>query len=122
MDPTKWMPPIALYCPVVSTATATSSKNHLLALSAPTIFILPRCQPRSAAPRQLFLLQRNTEGNQFNRLSMPITQVPGPSKAVVDYAFHLIVTDSTPAVLENELPWLFNNGYTSVKVYMTYDL
>ena len=45
----------------------------------------------------------------------------GP-KAVVDYAFHLIVTDSTPAVLENELPWLFNNGYTSVKVYMTYDL
>ena len=45
----------------------------------------------------------------------------GP-KAVVDYAFHLIVTDPTPAVLDNELPWLFNNGYTSVKVYMTYDL
>ena len=43
-------------------------------------------------------------------------------KAVVDYAFHLIVTDPTPAVLEHELPSLFNNGYTSVKVYMTYDL
>ncbi|GIT47634.1 MAG: hypothetical protein Ct9H300mP13_4300 [Gammaproteobacteria bacterium] len=45
----------------------------------------------------------------------------GP-KAVVDYAFHLIFTDPTPAVLEHELPSLFNNGYTSVKVYMTYDL
>jgi dihydropyrimidinase len=45
----------------------------------------------------------------------------GP-KAVVDHAFYLIVTNPTPEVLENELPWLFNNGYTSVKVYITYDL
>jgi dihydropyrimidinase len=42
-------------------------------------------------------------------------------KAIVDYAFHLIVTDPTPDVLERELPALIAEGYTSFKVYMTYD-
>lgn len=42
-------------------------------------------------------------------------------KAVIDYAFHLIVTDPTPAVLEHELPALIDEGYTSFKIYMTYD-
>jgi dihydropyrimidinase len=40
---------------------------------------------------------------------------------VVDYAFHLIVTDPTKTVLEDELPALIRRGYTSFKVYMTYD-
>lgn len=43
-------------------------------------------------------------------------------KAVIDYAFHLIVTDPTPQVLGQELPALVREGYTSLKVYMTYDL
>jgi dihydropyrimidinase len=42
-------------------------------------------------------------------------------KAHVDYAFHLIVSDPTPDVLERELPALIAEGYTSFKVYMTYD-
>ncbi len=42
-------------------------------------------------------------------------------KALVDYAFHLIVSDPTPAVLNDELPALIAEGYTSFKVYMTYD-
>jgi len=42
-------------------------------------------------------------------------------KAVIDYAFHLIVSDPTPEVLEQELPVLIRSGYTSFKVYMTYD-
>ncbi|MBA7933856.1 dihydropyrimidinase [Klebsiella sp. RHBSTW-00215] len=42
-------------------------------------------------------------------------------KPVIDYAFHLIVTDPTPDVLENELPALIAEGYTSFKIYMTYD-
>jgi len=42
-------------------------------------------------------------------------------RAHVDYAFHLIVSDPTPKVLNEELPGLFAEGYTSVKVYMTYD-
>ncbi|RMX06369.1 dihydropyrimidinase [Corticibacter populi] len=41
--------------------------------------------------------------------------------AHVDYAFHLIVTDPTPAVLEEELPALIAEGFTSFKIYMTYD-
>lgn len=39
----------------------------------------------------------------------------------VDYAFHLIVSDPTPAVLNEELPALIAEGYTSFKIYMTYD-
>jgi dihydropyrimidinase len=42
-------------------------------------------------------------------------------KAHIDYAFHLIVSDPTPAVLTEELPALIAEGYTSFKVYMTYD-
>ena len=42
-------------------------------------------------------------------------------KAHVDYAFHLIVSDPTPAVLNQELPALIAEGYTSFKIYMTYD-
>ena len=42
-------------------------------------------------------------------------------KACIDYAFHLIVTDPTPAVLDNELPQLIRDGCTSFKIYMTYD-
>lgn len=42
-------------------------------------------------------------------------------KPVIDYAFHMIVTDPTPEVLEYELPGLIAEGYTSFKIYMTYD-
>jgi dihydropyrimidinase len=42
-------------------------------------------------------------------------------KAVIDYAFHLIVADPTPQVLREELPRLIRAGYTSFKIYMTYD-
>ncbi|MBM3545724.1 MAG: dihydropyrimidinase [Alphaproteobacteria bacterium] len=42
-------------------------------------------------------------------------------KAVVDYAFHMIVSDPTPQVMGQELPALIERGYTSFKVYMTYD-
>ena len=42
-------------------------------------------------------------------------------KALIDYAFHLIVSDPTDKVLGNELPELIRTGYTSFKIYMTYD-
>ena len=42
-------------------------------------------------------------------------------KATIDYAFHLIVSDPTPDVLDRELPELIREGYTSFKIYMTYD-
>jgi len=42
-------------------------------------------------------------------------------KSHLDHAFHLIVSDPTPDVLERELPALIREGYTSFKIYMTYD-
>ncbi len=42
-------------------------------------------------------------------------------KPVIDYAFHLIVSDPTEAVLRDELPALIAEGYTSFKIYMTYE-
>jgi dihydropyrimidinase len=42
-------------------------------------------------------------------------------KACIDYAFHLIVSDPAPRVLAEELPRLIRDGYTSFKIYMTYD-
>ena len=43
-------------------------------------------------------------------------------KAVIDYGFHLIISDPTPKALDEELPQMVKRGITSFKVYMTYDL
>src|SRR5208282_833708 len=42
-------------------------------------------------------------------------------KAAVDYAFHLIISDPSAEVLGQELPALIRDGYTSFKIYMTYE-
>jgi len=42
-------------------------------------------------------------------------------KAVIDYAFHLMITDASDQLLGQELPALVEDGYTSLKIYMTYD-
>ena len=39
----------------------------------------------------------------------------------VDVSFHLIIADATDSVLGQELPALVNDGYTSFKVFMTYE-
>ena len=43
-------------------------------------------------------------------------------KAVIDYAFHLIIADPTEAALREHLPLMVKRGITSFKVYMTYEL
>ena len=43
------------------------------------------------------------------------------AQAYCDYGFHLIITDPTPTLLGQELPALVHDGYTSFKVFMTYD-
>src|SRR5215216_2337050 len=40
--------------------------------------------------------------------------------AVIDYAFHIIIADPTPATLAG-LPKLIREGHGSLKVFMTYD-
>lgn len=44
------------------------------------------------------------------------------ARSVLDYSYHLIVTDPTPDVLNEQLPRAFQRGITSFKVFMTYDL
>ncbi len=41
--------------------------------------------------------------------------------AYVDHGVHMIVSDPTPEVLEQELPRLQQQGCTSVKIYLTYE-
>jgi dihydropyrimidinase len=42
-------------------------------------------------------------------------------KALIDFAIHLIIADPTAQILGQDLPALIRDGYTSFKVYMTYD-
>ena len=42
-------------------------------------------------------------------------------KSIVDYAFHMILTDPSEMVLNKELPDLIKSGYTHFKIYMTYE-
>jgi dihydropyrimidinase len=60
-------------------------------------------------------------GQSLRRVVEEYHAAAGP-KAVIDYAFHLIVSDPSEQVLGQELPALIRDGYTSFKVYMTYDL
>ncbi|MBT5664691.1 MAG: amidohydrolase family protein, partial [Rhodospirillaceae bacterium] len=59
-------------------------------------------------------------GDQLRAVVQDYHDRAGP-KAVIDYAFHLIVTDPTEQALNQDLPALIRDGYTSFKVYMTYD-
>ncbi|MBM3489258.1 MAG: dihydropyrimidinase [Alphaproteobacteria bacterium] len=59
-------------------------------------------------------------GQSLRQVVRDYHQAAGP-KAIVDYAFHLIVSDPSEQVLGQELPALIADGYTSFKVYMTYE-
>ncbi|MFC4166865.1 dihydropyrimidinase [Teichococcus aestuarii] len=39
----------------------------------------------------------------------------------IDYAFHIILTDPTPEVLERQLPALVEAGHRSLKIFLTYE-
>jgi dihydropyrimidinase len=60
-------------------------------------------------------------GQSLRQVVKEYHQAASP-KAVIDYAFHLIISDPTEQVMGQELPALIHDGYTSFKVYMTYDL
>jgi dihydropyrimidinase len=60
-------------------------------------------------------------GQSLRQVVQEYHAAAGP-KAVIDYAFHLIISDPSEQVMGQELPALIRDGYTSFKVYMTYDL
>lgn len=43
------------------------------------------------------------------------------NRSHIDFAFHMIIADPTVDVIQTELPVLIEEGYTSFKIYMTYD-
>jgi dihydropyrimidinase len=60
-------------------------------------------------------------GQSLRRVVEEYHAAAGP-KGVIDYAFHLIISDPSEQIMGQELPALIRDGYTSFKVYMTYDL
>ncbi len=65
-----------------------------------------------------FCLQRK---GQSLREALTEYQASAAGKCFTDVAMHLIVTDPTASVLGQELPALIEEGYSSLKVFMTYD-
>nr|WP_325262965.1 dihydropyrimidinase [uncultured Rhizobium sp.] len=61
------------------------------------------------------------EKGQTLREALKIYHAKADGKCHVDVAFHLVITDPTPDVLGQELPALVEDGYTSLKVFMTYE-
>lgn len=41
--------------------------------------------------------------------------------AMIDYAFHIIVSDVTDKVISDDIPALVKQGHSSIKIFMTYD-
>jgi dihydropyrimidinase len=80
-----------------ATASAAAGGNTLVMPFA--------VQPRGAS------LRRTVE--DYRRLA--------EGECYIDAAIHMVITDASPSVLGQELPALVKDGYTSFKVFMTYD-
>ncbi|MGB3313599.1 MAG: dihydropyrimidinase [Albidovulum sp.] len=93
---------------VTSTGLRTSdtfqSATQSAAAGGTTTVIPFACQRRGQSPADVLAAYRKLAEGQ----------------AEVDYAFHLIMTDPTAEALAG-LPALANQGYTSIKIYMTYE-
>jgi len=55
------------------------------------------------------------------RESLRAYHAKAEGECFIDVSFHLVVTDPTSYVLGQELPALVEDGYTSIKVFMTYE-
>lgn len=60
------------------------------------------------------------ERGQSLREALKIYHARAEDACYVDTSFHLIIADPTASVLGQELPALVEEGYTSLKIYMTY--
>ena len=65
-----------------------------------------------------FCLQQKGEGL---REALKAYHTLADGRCHIDVSFHLIISDPTPSVLGQELPALVEDGYTSFKVFMTYE-
>jgi dihydropyrimidinase len=61
------------------------------------------------------------EKGQSLRHALSVYHAKAEGHCHVDAAFHLVITDPSAAVLGQELPALVADGYTSIKIFMTYE-
>lgn len=61
------------------------------------------------------------EKGQCLRSAVKAYHAKADGRCYADYGFHLIISDPTPQVLGQELPALIGDGYSSFKVFMTYE-
>ena len=61
------------------------------------------------------------EKGQSLRAALKAYHAKAEGECYVDVSFHLVIADATPQVLGQELPALVADGYTSFKVFMTYE-
>lgn len=61
------------------------------------------------------------EKGQSLRAAVTAYHANAQGQCYADYGFHLIISDPTPTVLGQELPALIGDGYSSFKVFMTYE-
>ncbi|MGC2779585.1 MAG: dihydropyrimidinase [Bradyrhizobium sp.] len=69
-------------------------------------FVMPYCLQEKGQPLRAAL-------NDYHALA--------EGACYVDHSFHLIIADPTDAVLGQELPALVADGYSSLKIFMTYE-
>jgi dihydropyrimidinase len=65
-----------------------------------------------------FCLQQKGEGL---RAALQSYHQLAAGRCHIDVSFHLVISDPTASVLGQELPALVDDGYTSFKVFMTYE-
>lgn len=61
------------------------------------------------------------EKGQTLRDALTAYHAKADQQCYTDYGFHLVISDPTPGVLGQELPGAIADGYTSFKVFMTYE-
>jgi dihydropyrimidinase len=61
------------------------------------------------------------EKGQTLRAALNAYHAKAAGKSYIDTSFHLVISDPTPQLLGQELPAAVDDGYTSFKVFMTYE-
>ncbi len=61
------------------------------------------------------------EDGQTLREALTAYHAKADGQCYIDVGFHIIITDPTEQVLGQELPALVADGYSSIKIFMTYD-
>lgn len=61
------------------------------------------------------------ESGQSLRTAIEAYHAKAEGQCYTDVSFHMIISDPSPQVLGQELPALVRDGYTSFKIFMTYD-